>query len=111
MREVEGREETATPRREKLMPEVTRVDDAEQPARIAGILLGVAAGARAGTVILPIPALGTLVGAVAGGILGEKAGQVTGRIILRGTAALAGAVSSATAKVAGATGEPPPRAS
>lgn len=85
------------------MAEAARVDDSEQAGRVAGTLLGLFAGARAGSTLVPFPMVGPFVGAVAGAILGDKAARLTGRFILRGTASLAGAVSSASEKVADST--------
>ncbi len=49
-------------------------DDAET-GRLAGVGAGTLAGAQLGTVLIPIPFVGTVTGAVLGGALGGKIGQ------------------------------------
>ena len=44
----------------------------EKTAGIAGAGAGVVAGAQLGTVILPIPVVGTFTGALVGGIVGSR---------------------------------------
>ena len=50
----------------------------EKTAGIAGAGAGVVAGAQLGTVILPIPIVGTFTGALVGGIVGSKIGKKVG---------------------------------
>ncbi|MGH2769587.1 MAG: hypothetical protein ACRDJF_03590, partial [Actinomycetota bacterium] len=80
--------------------------EAGRVGRAAGIFVGVLTGARAGSVALPIPVVGTLAGAVVGGVLGSKTGRWLGRGLIKGTAAMAGKVSSMTAHIAEGGGQP-----
>ena len=56
--------------------------DNDKTARMAGAGAGVLAGAQVGTVLLPIPVVGTFTGALVGGLVGTKIGQKVGGIIL-----------------------------
>lgn len=50
----------------------------EKTARLAGAGAGVVAGAQVGTVLLPIPVIGTFTGALVGGVIGSKIGKRVG---------------------------------
>lgn len=54
----------------------------EKTAGIAGAGAGVIAGAQVGTVILPIPIIGTFTGALVGGIVGTKIGKKVGTALM-----------------------------
>jgi len=56
-------------------------DENDKTAGIAGAGAGVLAGAQVGTVLLPIPVIGTFTGALVGGILGTKIGKKVGPAI------------------------------
>ncbi|MGH2731823.1 MAG: hypothetical protein ACRDJG_02575 [Actinomycetota bacterium] len=92
--------------KEKAMAEAKCVRDAGQVGTIAGIYVGVLTGAQAGSAALPIPVVGTLFGAVVGGVLGSKTGRWLGRGLIKGTAAMAGKVSSMTGHIAEGGGQP-----
>ena len=49
---------------------------------MAGAGAGVLAGAQVGTVLLPIPIVGTFTGALVGGLIGTKVGKKFGGILL-----------------------------
>lgn len=57
-------------------------EENEKTAGIAGAGAGVVAGAQVGTVILPIPVVGTFTGALVGGIVGSKIGKKVGGKIM-----------------------------
>ncbi len=54
----------------------------DKTARLAGAGAGVIAGAQVGTVILPIPVVGTFTGALVGGLVGSKIGKKVGGALL-----------------------------
>ncbi len=54
----------------------------EKTAGIAGAGAGVLAGAQVGTVILPIPVVGTFTGALVGGMIGSKIGKKVGGTLM-----------------------------
>jgi phage tail tape-measure protein len=54
----------------------------DKNARMAGAGAGVLAGAQLGTVLLPIPVVGTFTGALVGGLIGTKIGKRIGGVIL-----------------------------
>lgn len=54
----------------------------EKTGKLAGTGAGIIAGAQVGTVLLPIPVVGTLTGAFVGGVLGSKVGKKVGGAIL-----------------------------
>lgn len=56
----------------------------EQMGGLAGLGAGVLADAQIGTVVLPIPVLGTFVGALTGGVLGSAVGQRVGGAAISG---------------------------
>ncbi len=56
--------------------------DNEKTAKMAGAGAGVLAGAQLGTVILPIPVVGTFTGALVGGLIGTKIGKRVGGMLL-----------------------------
>ncbi len=62
--------------------EATEATDAEKTGGLAGVGAGVIAGAQLGTVVLPIPVVGTFTGALVGGIVGSKVGKKVGSAIL-----------------------------
>ncbi len=70
----------------------------DQTARMAGAGAGILAGAQIGTVLLPIPVVGTFAGALLGGLVGTKIGKRVGNVLLdkMNTAERSYAKSSAT---------------
>jgi len=54
----------------------------DKTARLAGTGAGVIAGAQVGTVLLPIPVVGTFTGALVGGLIGTKIGKKVGGVLL-----------------------------
>ena len=56
--------------------------DNEKTAKMAGAGAGVLAGAQLGTVVLPIPVVGTFTGALVGGLIGTKIGKRVGGVLL-----------------------------
>ncbi len=54
----------------------------DRTAKMAGAGAGVLAGAQVGTVLLPIPIVGTFTGALVGGLIGTKVGKKVGGAIL-----------------------------
>ena len=56
----------------------------ERLGGLAGLGAGVLTGAQVGTVMLPIPVVGTFTGALVGGILGSAVGQRVGGAALTG---------------------------
>lgn len=57
-------------------------EENENTGKLAGAGAGVVAGAQLGTVILPIPVVGTFTGALVGGIVGSKIGKKVGGKIM-----------------------------
>jgi phage tail tape-measure protein len=51
------------------------VEESQKNGRLAGAGAGVVAGAQLGTVLLPIPVVGTFTGALVGGLLGARFGK------------------------------------
>jgi phage tail tape-measure protein len=64
-----------------------RQEEHERIGSIAGLGAGVIAGAQIGTVLLPIPVVGTFAGALIGGVLGSEVGKSVGAAILDGVQA------------------------
>lgn len=58
------------------------VAENDKTARMAGAGAGVIAGAQLGTVLLPIPIVGTFTGALVGGLVGTKIGKKVGGALL-----------------------------
>jgi phage tail tape-measure protein len=56
--------------------------DNDKTAGMAGAGAGVLAGAQVGTVLLPIPVVGTFTGALVGGLIGTKIGKKVGGVLL-----------------------------
>ncbi|MBX9671506.1 MAG: SHOCT domain-containing protein [Candidatus Obscuribacterales bacterium] len=54
----------------------------DKTAKMAGAGAGVLAGAQVGTVLLPIPVVGTFTGALVGGLIGTKIGKKVGGVLL-----------------------------
>lgn len=54
----------------------------DKATTLAGAGAGVLAGAQVGTVLLPIPVVGTFTGALVGGLIGTKIGKKVGGAIL-----------------------------
>ena len=54
----------------------------DRTAKMAGAGAGDLAGAQVGTVLLPIPVVGTFTGALVGGLIGTKVGKKVGGAIL-----------------------------
>lgn len=58
--------------------------DSAQVGGLAGLGAGVIAGAEIGTVVIPIPVLGTFTGALLGGVVGSAVGRRVGAAALNG---------------------------
>ena len=71
-----------------------RQEQNEHIVRLAGLGAGVIAGASLGSVLLPIPVVGTFAGALVGGVLGSEVGKTVGSALLDG-------ISSFTESLAG----------
>ena len=56
----------------------------EQIGGLAGLGAGILTGARVGTVVIPIPVVGTFAGAMLGGVLGSAVGRRVGAATLSG---------------------------
>jgi len=54
----------------------------DKTGKLAGTGAGVIAGAQLGTVLLPIPVIGTFTGALVGGLVGNKIGKRFGSALL-----------------------------
>lgn len=54
----------------------------DKSAQLAGTGAGVIAGAQVGTLLLPIPIVGTFTGALVGGLIGTKIGKRFGGALL-----------------------------
>ena len=65
----------------------------ERVGSIAGLGAGVIAGAQVGTVLIPIPIIGTFTGALVGGVLGSEIGRNVGAALLDGVAAFTDSLS------------------
>lgn len=61
--------------------EQERVEN-DKTAKMAGAGAGVLAGAQVGTILLPIPVVGTFTGALVGGLIGTKIGKKVGGALL-----------------------------
>ena len=59
----------------------------ERIGSIAGLGAGVIAGAQLGTVLIPIPIIGTFTGALVGGVFGSEIGRNVGAALLDGVSA------------------------
>ena len=57
-------------------------EDNEKTGGLAGTGAGIIAGAQVGTVLLPIPVVGTFAGALVGGVIGSKVGKKVGGALL-----------------------------
>jgi phage tail tape-measure protein len=57
-------------------------EDNEKTGGLAGTGAGIIAGAQVGTVLLPIPVVGTFTGALVGGVIGSKVGRKVGGAML-----------------------------
>lgn len=66
----------------------------EQVGRLAGLGAGVLAGAGLGSVLLPIPVIGTFAGALIGGVVGSEVGKNVGSAMLEGLHAFTESLSS-----------------
>lgn len=55
----------------------------EETGRLAGLGAGLVAGARIGTVLIPIPFVGTVTGAIIGGTMGSRFGRQIGPQIIK----------------------------
>jgi outer membrane lipoprotein SlyB len=65
----------------------------ERIGSIAGLGAGVIAGAQLGTVLLPIPIVGTFAGALIGGVFGSQVGKTVGAAMLDGISAFTESLS------------------
>lgn len=63
--------------------------DHERIGGVAGLGAGVIAGAQVGSVLIPIPIIGTFAGALVGGVLGSEVGKTVGAALLDGVSAFA----------------------
>jgi phage tail tape-measure protein len=79
--------------REQIKGEINMTDESmktatqlkaenDKTAGMAGAGAGVLAGAQVGTVLLPIPVVGTFTGALVGGLIGTKVGKKLGGFLL-----------------------------
>lgn len=57
-------------------------EDNEKAGSLAGVAGGALAGAQVGTVLIPIPVIGTFTGALVGGALGSRVGKKYGGALL-----------------------------
>ena len=64
------------------MSDTKQKDDNEETGGLAGTGAGIIAGAQVGTVLLPIPVVGTFAGALVGGVIGSKVGKKVGGALL-----------------------------
>jgi phage tail tape-measure protein len=69
-------------------------DDNEKLGGLAGLGAGVIAGAQVGTFLVPIPVVGTFLGALAGGVVGSAVGQRVGGAALSGVNAFLDGLST-----------------
>lgn len=76
----------------------------DKTAKMAGAGAGVIAGAQLGTVILPIPVVGTFTGALVGGLIGTKIGKKVGGVLLDKMNVAEKACGSSSEGANGATG-------
>lgn len=60
----------------------TRAEENDKTAKMAGAGAGVLAGAQLGTVLLPVPVVGTFTGALVGGLVGTRVGKKLGGALL-----------------------------
>jgi hypothetical protein len=65
--------------REAIMTDTAK--ERETTAHMAGTGAGVMAGAQIGTILLPVPIIGTFTGGLIGGIVGSKIGKRFGRAV------------------------------
>ncbi|MDQ2746985.1 MAG: SHOCT domain-containing protein [Acidobacteriota bacterium] len=57
-------------------------EENEKTGGLAGTGAGILTGAQVGTVLIPIPVVGTFAGALVGGVLGSKVGKKYGGALL-----------------------------
>jgi len=57
-------------------------EENEKTGSLAGVAGGALAGAKVGTVLIPIPVVGTFTGALVGGALGSRVGKKYGGALL-----------------------------
>jgi phage tail tape-measure protein len=67
---------------EKQQKAENQKEDNEKTGGLAGTGAGIIAGAQVGTVLLPIPIVGTFAGALVGGVIGSKVGKRVGGALL-----------------------------
>lgn len=87
------------------MADAKNVDDVGNAGGIAGLVVGVVGGAKAGTVVIPIPVVGTFTGAVVGGVLGSGVGRLLAQGLLKVGAAVVQGAKVTTAGVLHSSGE------
>lgn len=63
-------------------------DDVGNAGGISGLVVGLLGGAKAGSILIPIPVAGTFIGAVVGGVVGSG----VGRLLADGLVKVGGAV-------------------
>jgi phage tail tape-measure protein len=78
------------------------VTENDKTARMAGAGAGVIAGAQLGTVLLPIPIVGTFTGALLGGLVGTKIGKKVGGVLLDKMSTTGHSYSASAAKASSA---------
>jgi phage tail tape-measure protein len=73
----------------------------EQVGSAAGMWAGILTGARLGTVILPIPVVGTFAGMLVGGVLGSEVGKNVGGALLNSARAFGDSIQQAGSNMSG----------
>src|SRR5256714_15578775 len=96
--------------------DAAKVIDAGNAGRISGLLVGLFQGAGWGSVVIPVPVVGSFCGAVVGGVVGAKVGRYLGRevgngatAVTRGLTGFASALRTASAAATPALRGPPAR--
>ena len=80
------------------MVDTQTVDDADLAGRAAGWVVGLIGGAKAGSILIPIPVVGTFTGAVVGGVLGGGVGRFFAQALTKAGSAIVSGASSVGSK-------------
>ena len=88
------------------MEEKQHVDEKQQVGSVAGLGAGMLTGARIGSMVIPVPVLGTFVGALVGGVVGSELGKRLVPAVMNGASAF---VETLTAPAQPSAGEQPQR--